>query len=282
MRGGLITYALTCGGGKPKLKEKTIYANGIYEAKDETVPQGEKKYQGYSKVIAALPLISKSITENGTYVAADEPVEQGDPEVAGYDVVYVNVVDGRIKEIQEQLFFEEYGHEYDPENPDPDEHYPTPDEAIDAVTDAETYGDWKYTLFIKFLGNYKTYESPVNILEGNDFSNNFSALSQESGCTWAYASGYPSFGDSIVSGAVPGQSDYTSPYKTAWFVYSIRITAKYREDENSPWVSKYDIVGKYANIWNSYENPEVYSVAATKVDNLHYDAGSRLLLEITP
>ena len=244
MMGGLMTYALTCGGGKPKVKTKNITENGSYSAQDEPVGQGEKKYDGYS-------------------------------------IVNVNVVDEYIKEIQDEWFFEEYGHEYDPENPDPDEHYPTPEEVVDKITDAEAIGNWKYTLSVKFIGNYKTYENPGEVLEGNDFSSQLSALSQESGCAInIYGSGYPRWGDNIKSEAIPGKSAYYDEY-TAWFIYSIRITAKYRPDENSSWELKYDISGKYGNIWNSIENPEVYANPVTKVDKLWYDAGRVLLIEIT-
>lgn len=91
MMGGLMTYALTCGGGKPKLTTKTVTENGTYKAQDEPVGQGEKKYDGYSQFTCALPLITKSIVENGTYAAADEPVAAGAPAVAGYSAVTVNV-----------------------------------------------------------------------------------------------------------------------------------------------------------------------------------------------
>lgn len=235
---------------------------------------------------------TKSVTENGVYTAANEPVGQGEDKYDGYSVFTVNVTDDSMQELQEWLFSIIYGHPYDPEHPDPQEPLPSEEDVVDYVEDAEptppdpvTGSQWKYSLqILRFVGNYKTYENPSEVLEGSNFSDQLSVLCSEAGCEIRMDSGYPRWGDNIKNGAEEGQSDKSSEYKTAWFIYSVHIIAKYKADAQSDWELKYDVSGLVGNIWTNepYGNPDVYSTPYTKVDKLQYDAGSQLLLEIIP
>lgn len=237
---------------------------------------------------------TKSVTENGVYTAANEPVGQGEDKYDGYSIFTVNVTDDSMQELQEWLFSIIYGHPYDPEHPDPQEPLPSEEDVVDYVEDAEptppdpiTGSQWKYSLqILRFVGNYKTYENPGGVLEGSNFSEQLSALCSEAGCEIQRASGYPTWGDNIKNGAEEGQSDYGygPEYKTAWFIYSVHIIAKYKADAQSDWELKYDISGLLGNIWTNvpYDNPDVYSTPYTKVDKLQYDAGTDLLVKIIP
>lgn len=97
--------------GKAKTMTKTITENGTYNAEDEPVEEGEKKYDGYSSVIAEVPTYeeeyeealeeiedlqeqlanmgTKTIIVNGTYTAADD-------NYTGYTAVTVNVPSGTL------------------------------------------------------------------------------------------------------------------------------------------------------------------------------------------
>ena len=57
------SLAIMLGGGKGKLTTKLVTENGTYRAQDEPVEQGEKKYDGYSSFIAAVPTYEEELEE---------------------------------------------------------------------------------------------------------------------------------------------------------------------------------------------------------------------------
>ena len=119
-KGIAIGMLMRKGGGN--LTTKEITENGTYTAKDEPVPQGQKKYDGYSEVtvnVSGGEVDVKTITENGTYVAEDD-------DLYGYSQVDVDVptYEDEIEAIKD-VIEEETG-----ERPE------DPEDVIDAIEEA--------------------------------------------------------------------------------------------------------------------------------------------------
>lgn len=277
-------------GGDPKLKAKTVYENGTYRAADEPVGQGEAKYDGYSQFTAALPLKTKSITANGTYAAADEAPDQGGHDYVGFSVVNVNVVDPYMRELQEELYFEEHGYPYDPESGD---ELPSPEDVIivpyTLVPDTPpSTGTWAYKITIVFDDFYKTEENGFSVLTGTDYQSIMTDFTTTTGCDIRTESGYAEFGDNVRAGALHGKTTWGSGY-AAIAVYAVEIRAKYKADENSSFVDRYNFSFKYSNtftdgdyggsIWDKLVSPVLDGLLYYLYDT---NQGTRILIGLEP
>lgn len=170
-------------------------------------------------------------------------------------------------DLRDYLFFTTYGHPYDPDAPETGEVEPKLLTEKDVDPIAISTSSWTIKMEARFVGFYKTYESPAQILLGNTYQEGLNDFTTATGTALSryYNGGTYQTGDTINPDAVEGRSYYLSDKDVAYAVYRLCGWAKYVGDDTSKKgdIHTFDMlitdtfIGLRDDLWTLMQSPEI-------------------------